>query len=236
MKKIIKSLTLAAFLFLGVLSSHPCLAQGQKINPTRQELSDYINNKIAGHLDSSYLDKASELEKEYPNATLYKTGSRIYSPEGWLKETQSLWDQVDELVTGVYGVDFFDSDDPNLYFDASSRKPYHFIGYHYSSSDKSINDFIGRWGLSISKVENDSELPVGTPKKVVLLDNASQEERLAWAKRLPDSYKQRGSYFYSPQVLKPDADQVTQIKRFTYQDSAVPTNDESVVSKTEAQN
>lgn len=39
-------------------------------NPTRQELCDYINAKIAGQLESSYLDQATEIQNRYPNAAM----------------------------------------------------------------------------------------------------------------------------------------------------------------------
>ena len=72
-----------------------------KKNPTRQELCDYINDKIAGRLDASYLDKAVEIEARYPEAVL---GAVLCYGDG-KKITISLWQQVDDLVNGIYGTD-----------------------------------------------------------------------------------------------------------------------------------
>lgn len=193
MKKIKTALCLIAFLLLSSFSTHQLLAQSEQppltrdnsyddSSPTEQELCEYVNNKIAGHLDPSYLDKAAELEKKYPNATIYTSLSVWYYKDGVkTTETQTLWQQVDELVSGIYGRDQTDSivhADPNgqLYYTTT----------HYCSSDDSCNNFVRRWGLVFSTTEDSSlDFPAGMPKHVVLLDPAQKKDRQAWATIVP---------------------------------------------------
>jgi hypothetical protein len=211
--KITSAPFVAVLLLLEALISYPCLAQDEQAyvhDPTRQELCDLINNKIAGHLDSSYEDKAAELERNYPMATVRQTGWYIASPDGSsIEQTQSLWDQVDKFVEGIYGYDYTDN---TVRADPVTGQLY-YTKTHYYSSDASCNDFVGRWGLAISTVENDSAFPAGTPKKVILLDNAMPEDHQPWAALLPESLKSpnNGIQFYGPLYLYQDEYEETKV-------------------------
>lgn len=194
MKKIVNVLCLMTALSLSSFAqrsfaqeNQPSQQQKNYNNPTEQELCDYINNKIAGRLDSSYLDKAAELEEKYPNAAGYPNPCA-------LSGVQTLWEQVDELVTAIYGRDINspnqdDFDKPNT---------------HTSASDFSCGFFIWRWKLALSEEQDDSlNFPVGMPKHVVLLDETKKETRKKWGREpamLVDSYYGGILPFYDIQV------------------------------------
>lgn len=164
-------------------------------NPTRQELCDYINDKIAGRLDPAYLDKASEIQNRYPKAAGLTvrdldehSGNIICAPNDEVEQT--LWGQVDNLVNGVYGTD---ATDDTLRVDKKGNA--YTTTTHTSASDSSCNNFLQRWGLVISE-ESDPSFPVSMPKHVVLIDASQQEIRQKWAALFPANFS-HGDWGYS---------------------------------------
>ncbi len=145
-------------------------------NPTRQELCDYINDKIAGQLDPSYLEKATEIQSRYPQAEVYHTMT-FNSNTG--EVTVSLWAQVDDLVDAIYGTDTQDS---TLRVDKKGNA--YTTTTHTSASDGSVNNFINRWGLAGSE-DQDSDFPANMPKHVVMMDGNDPAQHAAWGARSP---------------------------------------------------
>ncbi len=142
-------------------------------NPTRQELCDYINDKIAGKLDPSYLDKATEIQNCYPKADAFPyvlPGGMFATSE----EAISLWRRVDDLVAAIYGED---TEDSTLRVDKKGNA-YTTIT-HTSASDNSVNDYITHWGLAVSE-DQDSGFPANMPKHIVMMDGNDPEQRAAW--------------------------------------------------------
>lgn len=142
-------------------------------NPTRQELCDYINDKIAGKLDPSYLDKATEIQNRYPKADAFPyvlPGGMFATSE----EAISLWRRVDDLVAAIYGED---TEDSTLRVDKKGNA-YTTIT-HTSASDNSVNDYITHWGLAVSE-DQDSGFPANMPKHIVMMDGNDPEQRAAW--------------------------------------------------------
>lgn len=149
-------------------------------NPTRQELCDYINDKIAGQLDPSYLDKATGIQNRYLQAAVYITGILNYDNKGVVSLANiSLWQQVDDLVGAIYGTD---REDSTLRFDKKGNA-YTTIT-HASASDGSINNFINRWGLAVSE-DQDSDFPANMPKHIVMMDGNDPEQQAPWGSFQP---------------------------------------------------
>ncbi|MCX6958340.1 MAG: hypothetical protein NT164_07380 [Verrucomicrobiae bacterium] len=158
-------------------------------NPTLQELCDYINDKIAGKLDPSYLDKATEIQNRYPNAAGLTVGDInahnswhmpifiIDTPSGTI---ETLWQQVNELVAHIYG---YDSTDSIVHMHNGQM---YTTTTHYAASDAECNNFVQRWGMVFSN-ENDTSLnfPAGMPKHVALLDETKKDDRESWAAEYP---------------------------------------------------
>ena len=124
-------------------------------NPTEQELCDYLNDKIAGRLDASYLAKASAFENRYPET----------SP--------ILFQIVDQMVQEIYdGVDQKDS----LPSVGKDGLPYYAIK-HYSVS------YLGAsvWGLQFSDQNDVSlEFPVEMPVHAFVSETQDSECRKNW--------------------------------------------------------
>ena len=164
-------------------------------NPTRQELCDYINDKIAGQLDPSYLDKATEIQNRYPNAaglTVKDINQHVCSFMDGLMQVmilgpgdvveQTLWQQIDELVTHIYGHDATDSTVQTKHNGQSYTTT-----THYAASDAECDNFVQRWGMVFSN-ENDASLnfPAGMPKHVTLLDETKKDDHETWAAEYPN--------------------------------------------------
>ena len=124
-------------------------------NATEQELCDYVNDKIAGRLDSTFLAKAIEFEHRYPEISV------------------DLFQRVDQMVKEIYdGIDKKDTL-PSLEKDGL---PYYKIK-HYSVSYLNASVF----GLQFSDQDHASlQLPSDIPVHAFIADAQNKERRRNW--------------------------------------------------------
>lgn len=125
------------FLLLTTLTLGRLIAQ----DLTRQELCDYINDKIAARVDSAYLEKISELETTYPEAT---------KQADWCG---SLCQEVDRLVDLIYGADA-----SNPYHDENCENIVRDWGLAFSNDvDASLPVGIAKHVILVDQSEKDQQ-------------------------------------------------------------------------------
>ena len=193
-------------------------------NPTRQELCDYINAKIAGKLVPSYLDIAVEIQNRYPLAAEFQRSQVVAHKQS---QTISLWQQVDNVVNAVYGTDTTNS---KLHVDENGIA--YTTAIHNSASDASLNNYVNRWGLVVSE-EQDGSLLFPTsimPKHFVLRPQMNGDEREVWGSQ-PTSQSTKKNGLKMCEV-KIDSHVVTKIPFTppTPPTPAAPASDDSTVT------
>ncbi len=180
-------------------------------NPTRAELRDAINDELAALVDSSYLQKAQEIEQRYPDTAVshmlpsyffFDTSDDViynkmvgiavcsYEPTNYYSiqngyfipfDDRALWDQVQDFINANKKEIV---KDPHVMMD-DHQALYRTVSDR-SVSNEDLNKFLACWGLKISE-EKDSSL--GLPKRmsrhVVLADQNSSEDRERWTMMIP---------------------------------------------------
>jgi|GEM_PF-5241445 len=140
--------------------------QWRNNNPTRQELCDYINFRIAALFNVSYDAEAQKIASCYPNIEKSR-----------MANSETVWLEADEFVRRLYG---YDNNDSTVHVDTNGAL--YTTVTHFSATPADCNTFINYdWKLELTTTKDPTfNLPSQAIWHVAVMDGANKNEHANW--------------------------------------------------------